>query len=186
MWPSQKIWTLHAANIVRALKDLLHLPWMGCLAHDFNLVYEDEYADSPLLIKLRDQVKNLNISYFKVKPSLDPRMVPSLEIRWCTTFEKIAKLGFYFLHTWKILTSIFVIKNSLQKRSPWTIWLFNISHLFLSRLQRLLATLIEAVLQKWDFNNVKKIATLWNINWFRLLMLCALPKQFIVLSRNFS
>ena len=55
----------HAKNIVRALKDLMQLPWMGCLAHGFNLVY-DTFADSPLLKKLRDQVNNLNFSYLKV------------------------------------------------------------------------------------------------------------------------
>ena len=51
----------HAKNIVKALKDLLQLPWMGCLAHGFNLIYEDAYADSPLLQTLRDQVNNILI-----------------------------------------------------------------------------------------------------------------------------
>ena len=49
----------HAKNIVKALKDLLQLPWMGCLAHGFNLIFEDAYADSPLLQTLRDQVNNV-------------------------------------------------------------------------------------------------------------------------------
>ena len=54
----------HAKNIVKALKDLLQLPWMGCLAHGFNLIYEDA------LQTLRDQVNNLKISYLNVTPLL--------------------------------------------------------------------------------------------------------------------
>ena len=46
-------------------------------------------------------------------------------------------------------------------------WLFKMFFLFLSRFQRLSVTLTEAAQQRRNFKNVKKIAILCNINWFR-------------------
>lgn len=49
----------NAANIKKALKDLLKLPWMGCLAHGLNLVFEDAYKASRFLKDLRNKVSKI-------------------------------------------------------------------------------------------------------------------------------
>ena len=49
----------NANSIKRALKDLLKLPWLGCLAHGLNLVFEDAYNASEFLKGLRDKVSKI-------------------------------------------------------------------------------------------------------------------------------
>ena len=49
----------NANNIKRALKDLLKLPWIGCLAHGINLIFEDAYKASEFLKDLRNKVSKV-------------------------------------------------------------------------------------------------------------------------------
>ena len=89
----------NANNIKRALKDLLKLPWIGCLAHGINLIFEDAYKASEFLKDLRNKVSKV-VAYInrstsgkskfnackKTAKTKDHQLIQDVITRWNSCF----------------------------------------------------------------------------------------------------